>query len=441
MRNTWRQLFRRLAAGGIICGSLAWSSAMCYAAIRASDTASDPVYADGWQGLTHAPDGTPIGNGDNGGFGFTSTGWDFDSGYFWDYAHGGPNVFYAYNQNLHAIDDGLKAGTQFSNPFNNVGRSWTAASIEYGVDAFGNPKLTLPRGGRGFSELLPGETFSVTIDNPAERRHFKGYALRLNGGTGGQHGSICYGNRPCYLVTDPAHPGPPQQWKTTVVPKPKLNVQLFNFQNCAGGNDPGLCEPGDPRAFWTISGSTTVTSTITDLDSAEGGMRIDVTRTTGDAFSVTLTPLANPSAAFTTSGTFANPGVPIDWFQFDNFNGVKSDSGTPPAMGDFNSDGKVDAIDYIVWRNNDGSDMALPNDNGLGAPVRADHYTLWRSNFGNTAGPVTTATDLYIRSMSISNSAASGLGNAAVPEPGTFVYLISAATGTAGLVRRRRSYR
>src|SRR6185369_6538806 len=37
----------------------------------------------------------------------------------------------------------------------------------------------------------------------------------------------------------------------------------------------------------------------------------------------------------------------------------------PGLNGDFNSDGKVDAADYVMWRNNDGTSNALPNDNGL----------------------------------------------------------------------------
>jgi hypothetical protein len=53
--------------------------------------------------------------------------------------------------------------------------------------------------------------------------------------------------------------------------------------------------------------------------------------------------------------------------------------------GDFNNDHVVDAADYIVWRDADGTNTTLPNDNGLGAPARAAHYDLWRANFGNTS--------------------------------------------------------
>jgi fibronectin-binding autotransporter adhesin len=81
----------------------------------------------------------------------------------------------------------------------------------------------------------------------------------------------------------------------------------------------------------------------------------------------------------------------------------------PPALpGDFNSDGKVDAGDYVTWRKNNGTNNALANDNGLGVPVGTAHYSLWRANFGNPPGA----------------GSGEGLGaGSAVPEPGTFSLL------------------
>ena len=49
--------------------------------------------------------------------------------------------------------------------------------------------------------------------------------------------------------------------------------------------------------------------------------------------------------------------------------------------GDFNNNGRVDAADYVLWRNSVGSNTALPNDNGLGTPIGSAQYDLWRSNF------------------------------------------------------------
>jgi hypothetical protein len=74
----------------------------------------------------------------------------------------------------------------------------------------------------------------------------------------------------------------------------------------------------------------------------------------------------------------------------------------PGLSGDFNDDGTVDAADYVVWRKNDGGTTALPNDDDLGTPIRAEHYNLWRAHFGEPQMP--------------------GIGaGGAIPEAGTFV--------------------
>jgi hypothetical protein len=74
----------------------------------------------------------------------------------------------------------------------------------------------------------------------------------------------------------------------------------------------------------------------------------------------------------------------------------------PNLLGDFNNDAKVDAADYVVWRKNDGGTTALPNDDGLGTPVRAEHNNLWRAHFGEMQLP--------------------GIGSGSeIPEPSTFV--------------------
>ncbi len=84
----------------------------------------------------------------------------------------------------------------------------------------------------------------------------------------------------------------------------------------------------------------------------------------------------------------------------------------PPAglLGDFNSDGKVDAGDYATWRKNDGTSNALANDNGLGTPIGPAHYNLWRANFGNPPG-----------------AGSSDLLGASVPEPSSLLLLIVSA--------------
>jgi hypothetical protein len=122
------------------------------------------------------------------------------------------------------------------------------------------------------------------------------------------------------------------------------------------------------------------------------------------------------------SSNLVNAGVPIT-FTFGgatynlSYDGSAPDLGAfefitpPPALpGDFNGDHVVDAADYTVWRKNDGTNNALPNDNGLGTPVGMAHYDLWRSHFGS--------------SISASGSAINGSGS--VPEPGSWILALVA---------------
>jgi hypothetical protein len=58
----------------------------------------------------------------------------------------------------------------------------------------------------------------------------------------------------------------------------------------------------------------------------------------------------------------------------------------PIHPGDFNNDGRVDAADYVVWRNNVGAlDEVLIGNNGDGvAGVGIGDYLLWKEYFGAT---------------------------------------------------------
>jgi hypothetical protein len=59
---------------------------------------------------------------------------------------------------------------------------------------------------------------------------------------------------------------------------------------------------------------------------------------------------------------------------------------TPTVTGDYNSNGTVDAADYVVWRKSDGQTGAgLPADGDGDGDVDADDYNVWRANFGRTA--------------------------------------------------------
>ncbi len=92
---------------------------------------------------------------------------------------------------------------------------------------------------------------------------------------------------------------------------------------------------------------------------------------------------------------------------------------TPPGVpGDYNNNGKVDAADYVLWRN--GGPLA----NEVNAPgtVNAADYTAWRARFGNTSG---------------SGGGAIVLGGA-VPEPTGAVLVLLGGAAAACFFRRCR---
>ncbi len=82
-------------------------------------------------------------------------------------------------------------------------------------------------------------------------------------------------------------------------------------------------------------------------------------------------------------------------------------SNTAAIPGDFNHDGKVDAADYVIWRdtlNQTGSNLAADAD--LNGHVDVADYAIWRSHFGQFAG--------------------SGAAAAAVPEPASLALVLLA---------------
>jgi hypothetical protein len=223
----------------------------------ASDTPNDPAYADGWQ------------EGDNGGFGFT--GWSFSGTYT--------------DPTQHAMDN--------TSPYNHLGLAWTlylpnGSLPQQSVDSPNPPPAPggngpdLSRAGRGFAEgaLQVGQTISVVIDNPTERHFYKGYTICLI--SGGQNTGYC-----CPGATN------------------RLRVGTFEyFSYGTWYTEKGL-------------GSTP----LKDTDTAAAGMRLDVTLTGVDTYSLTMTPLAHPENAYMETGTMSHgTGQPINWIMFEHYN-------------------------------------------------------------------------------------------------------------------------
>jgi hypothetical protein len=267
MKNSWTSTFRRLAAGAIVVGATAFSSAMCYAQ-SAYDDASDGAYADGWQA------------GDNGGFGFTP--WNWDGGYI----YAGTN--YTYNSPLYAqVDDGLQNGTQFSNPHNAIGRSWA-------IGASMQPNEGAIHIGRGFAPLNIGQTLTVVFDNPNFSPFFKGYFVRLNGDSGGTNGNICNLGYGC------SHPNFPDGY-----PVGMNNLSRFEYFN---------------YGQWNLYDAGSTGIGVVDDDTSAAGAVYKVRRIGPNHYRTSLDSLGGGADYSSGTRVFETNGAEVDWIEFVFFN-------------------------------------------------------------------------------------------------------------------------
>lgn len=92
----------------------------------------------------------------------------------------------------------------------------------------------------------------------------------------------------------------------------------------------------------------------------------------------------------------------------------------PIIEGDYNSDGRVDALDYTLWRDTLGSSSRLNADGGLDGAVDASDHSIWRAEYGAPAR-------------------ASDLDPAVVPEPSALLAI--ATTIWFALLRPRNASR
>jgi hypothetical protein len=117
-------------------------------------------------------------------------------------------------------------------------------------------------------------------------------------------------------------------------------------------------------------------------------------------FTVDLPPgNANAVIRFEANSTFVNEIVALD--------DVRVAVAPTPLNGDYNANGVVDAADYVLWRNGG----PLQNDSTPG--IDQSDYTVWRTNFGRTAG----------------TGSAQGAGG--VPEPAAAVLMLIGGLGLA----------
>ncbi len=100
---------------------------------------------------------------------------------------------------------------------------------------------------------------------------------------------------------------------------------------------------------------------------------------------------------------------------------------TPQAVlvGDYNSNGFVDAADYVIWRKTLGTNYDLPNRAlGITGDVSPDDFTAWRASFGNITG-----------------ASASGAAEtfSAIPEPTGLSLVVISTVISCGMLSHGRS--
>jgi hypothetical protein len=139
--------------------------------------------------------------------------------------------------------------------------------------------------GRGFNPMYVGQTLETVVENPTGYHFFRGWDILLSNGPD---------------------------------------------NNPAGNNSAGLFlnvfgYGGLPN--WTITdGGGSKVSTVSPAAANAGGMKVDFTLTAGNTYALTLTPLANPLAAYSTTGTLAGSN-PISWINFRLYNTMSSGLG------------------------------------------------------------------------------------------------------------------
>ena len=130
------------------------------------------------------------------------------------------------------------------------------------------------------------------------------------------------------------------------------------------------------------------------------------------------------SQVYVVTNIFLSGLASIDSINLMTFTTQFAQTGPLSIRGDYNQNGKVDAADYAVWRDNVGTTNVLPND-FVGGTIGAAQYSQWRSHFGES-------------SLAGSGAMSSDVSHAitVVPEPGAILLLIASAP--ALLIRRRR---
>ena len=160
-----------------------------------------------------------------------------------------------------------------------IGTAWTLSTYS-GSTGLANAGRAIPGG------LQPGQTFETVIQNPNTWQGtyaYRGFDILFTSGPDNNPGGV----------------------NTSAI-----RLQVFDYFNSS--------------QFWALADAT-FDGSIKPLDAvttAAAGARLDLTLTSATNYSLTFTPLSNPSAAYLMqTGMITSP---ISWFNFRSYNGASS---------------------------------------------------------------------------------------------------------------------
>lgn len=229
--------------------------------------------------------------------------------------------------------------------------------------------------------------------------------------------------------------GTPGRWKM-LEPSSSANSFQFDFSIPFGSGDRMLVADVDQSEKYQIVAykhvgsnyvATSVSSWVHQPFSGQTGVTPDARWATWNPADGTLT---SSGTSLTEPLDVFAPDQNIDRVVFINVGGG---GGTPAIQfaadiahisvpGDYNLNGKVDAPDYVLWRNTLGqSGPNLAADGNENNSIETSDYAVWRSHFGRTPGSGALIAD--------------GTGSS-VPEPGS-IHAIVALLFCATAERRR----
>jgi len=156
-------------------------------------------------------------------------------------------------------DPGAQQGMSSTSP---LGTAWTMFNLGTA------PPSGISDTGRAINGgLQVGQTFETVIENPTGYHFYGGFDILFNNATD-NNGA---GNNAA-----------------------ALRVSEFNYYTS--------------YPYWNVNDSSGGRTTpLSSATTAVAGMRLDLTLTSATAYSLTLTPLSNPSGAYTQSGLYAGP--------------------------------------------------------------------------------------------------------------------------------------